>query len=33
MKLKCPHCGYKWEARVKQPKACPKCKRYIEEKK
>jgi rubrerythrin len=22
----CPKCGYKWEKRVENPKACPKCK-------
>lgn len=28
MECKCNQCGYKWETRVKEPKACPKCKRY-----
>ena len=23
---KCKHCGYKWEARVADPKTCPRCK-------
>lgn len=25
----CHHCGYRWAALVKQPKMCPKCKRYL----
>jgi len=31
MKQKClnPKCNYEWEARVKKPKQCPLCKRYI----
>lgn len=31
MKEKCtnPKCKYEWDARVKKPKQCPKCKRYI----
>jgi len=28
MKCKCKRCGYKWESRVKDPKVCPRCKRY-----
>ena len=27
-KLKCSKCEHEWEARKKEPKACPKCKRY-----
>lgn len=26
--VKCRLCGYEWEPRIKQPKACPRCKRY-----
>jgi len=22
-------CGYEWEARVRKPKQCPYCKRYL----
>lgn len=31
MKHKCPRqvCSYEWDSRVKHPKQCPKCKRYI----
>lgn len=31
MKHKCPNkkCGYEWVARVRKPKQCPYCKRYI----
>lgn len=29
IKVKCNHCGYEWEARVKAPKACPMCKQYL----
>jgi len=29
-KSKCKHCEYKWEARVKEPKACPRCKRRFD---
>jgi len=25
----CLICGYEWEPRVENPKACPMCKRYI----
>ena len=25
-----PTCGHKWTTRVDQPKACPKCKQYID---
>lgn len=28
MKCECRKCGYKWESRIGEPKACPKCKRY-----
>jgi len=24
--MKCPHCGYEWKPRVKNPKECPRCK-------
>lgn len=27
---KCRHCEYEWEARVKTPKACPRCKRRFD---
>ena len=26
MKAKCNNCEYEWKARVKEPKACPRCK-------
>ena len=26
--FKCRFCDFQWEARVKKPAACPKCKRY-----
>ena len=28
---KCPRkeCGYRWWSRIKSPKCCPKCKRYL----
>jgi rubrerythrin len=26
--VECVHCGYKWIARVPNPKACPNCKQY-----
>ena len=26
--LKCQRCGHEWEARVKVPRSCPRCKRY-----
>jgi len=26
---KCPKCKYEWKARVKTPKQCPYCKRYL----
>ena len=29
MENKCLHCLYIWESRIENPKACPKCKRYI----
>lgn len=22
-------CGYKWKPKIKKPKSCPKCKRYL----
>lgn len=28
-KNECKKCGYKWVARVQQPKQCPNCKRQI----
>jgi len=28
MKCKCEKCGYVWQARTSEPKACPKCKQY-----
>jgi predicted Zn-ribbon and HTH transcriptional regulator len=31
-KIKCKYCGYEWESRVKNPKSCPLCKRYLIEK-
>jgi predicted Zn-ribbon and HTH transcriptional regulator len=27
-KVKCKVCGYEWTPRAKDPKQCPKCKRY-----
>jgi hypothetical protein len=27
--LFCPSCGYTWDSKVKQPKACPRCKIYL----
>lgn len=29
IKVKCPKCGYEWEARIPNPKACPMCKQYL----
>ena len=29
-KTKCKHCEYEWEARVAEPKACPRCKRRFD---
>ena len=26
--IQCLKCGWKWKARKKVPRACPKCKRY-----
>lgn len=28
MEYKCFRCGHIWDSRVKNPKACPKCKSY-----
>jgi len=28
--MKCPHCGYEWEPRVKKPKRCPKCQKWLQ---
>jgi len=28
--MKCKFCKYEWEPRVKNPKACPKCKRRFD---
>lgn len=28
MKHNCKICGHEWDARVRKPKQCPKCKRY-----
>lgn len=28
MKCTCKRCGYEWIARIKKPKACPRCKAY-----
>lgn len=25
---RCNQCGHEWEARVRDPQCCPKCKRY-----
>jgi len=30
--MKCKHCGYKWQPRIKEPKACPLCKQYLKKK-
>ena len=27
-KKKCNQCGFEWIARLKEPRACPNCKRY-----
>ena len=27
--IKCPYCGYEWKPKVKNPKSCPRCKRYL----
>ena len=27
-KIKCGKCEYEWSSRTKEPKACPRCKRY-----
>ena len=24
--MRCPRCGYKWEAKIPKPKECPRCK-------
>ena len=29
--LKCPYCQHIWQPRVKNPKACPHCKRHFKE--
>lgn len=29
MKHKCEKCSYVWEARVPNPKSCPRCKQYM----
>jgi len=26
----CPHCKYEWYSRVKEPKACPRCKNRLD---
>lgn len=31
--MKCPKCEYKWQARVKKPKSCPRCKTRLDYKK
>jgi len=28
-RVRCPFCGYEWNARVGSPKECPLCKRYL----
>jgi predicted Zn-ribbon and HTH transcriptional regulator len=30
MKHKCPRCGYEWDSRVDDPKACPRCKSRLD---
>lgn len=32
-KCKCLKCGYSWEAYLKTPKCCPRCKSYVWNKK
>lgn len=27
--MECKRCGYKWDSRVKEPRACPRCKSYL----
>ena len=29
-KQRCPRCGYEWESRVGEPKACPRCKTRLD---
>jgi rubrerythrin len=28
----CPHCAYKWEKRIDNPKCCPRCKQRLDSK-
>lgn len=28
--MKCPKCNYEWESRIKDPKACPRCKSRLD---
>lgn len=28
-KKQCPKCGYEWFPRVKDPKRCPKCQKWL----
>ena len=28
--IKCPHCGYEWDSRIKKPKKCPRCARRLD---
>jgi len=30
LSMKCPHCKYEWIPRVEKPKACPRCKQYLQ---
>ena len=27
--MRCPYCGYEWKPRVKYPKKCPMCQRWL----
>jgi len=28
--MNCPKCEYKWESRIDEPKACPRCKTRLD---
>ena len=28
--MKCPKCDYEWDARVTEPKSCPRCKHRLD---
>ena len=29
--MKCPKCGYEWIPRVKNPKKCPRCGKWLQD--